>query len=258
MNNIATLLHTIIFTPTFNALMYLEKIIPGHDLGVAIIIVTLIIRAILYIPSLAAIKSSRQLQEIQPMDKALQVKYKDNPQQLAQERMKLYKDHKVNPAASCLPIVIQILVFYQLYRVFLNGLKLTDAGFLQPDHIKELYGPLRDYFMTHAVNARFLNVIDLRATKNIFLAILAGATQFWQTKMLAAPKEPNIEGAKDESVTAATNRTMTYVLPFMTAFITFRFPAGLALYWSFSSIFTIAQQYLFLRRHPLPKITTTV
>lgn len=251
------ILHDIIFVPTFNALMFLEKVLPGHDLGVAIILVTLVIKVILYIPSLSAIKSSRQLQEIQPLDKALQAKYKDNPQQLAQERMKLYKEHKVNPAASCLPIVIQILVFYQLYQVFLNGLKVTDAGFLQPDHVKELYGPLRDYFTTHTLNTHFLGFVDLQATKNIFLSILAGATQFWQTKMLAAPKEPNIAGAKDESVTAATNRTMTYVLPFMTAFITYNFPAGLALYWSASSIFTIIQQYIFLRQHPLPKITPT-
>lgn len=249
------ILHDIIFVPTFNALMFLEKVLPGHDLGIAIILVTLVIKVILYIPSLAAIKSSRQLQEIQPLDKALQAKYKDNPQQLAQERMKLYKDHKVNPAASCLPIVIQILVFYQLYQVFLNGLKVTDAGFLQPEHIKELYGPLRDYFTTNTLNTHFLGFVDLQATKNIFLSILAGATQFWQTKMLAAPKEPNIPGAKDESVTAATNRTMTYVLPFMTAFITYNFPAGLALYWSASSVFTIIQQYIFLSRHPLPKIT---
>ena len=161
------ILHDLIFVPTFNALMFLEKVLPGHDLGLAIILVTVVIKLVLYIPSLAAIKASRQLQEIQPLDKALQAKYKDNPQQLAQERMKLYKEHKVNPAASCLPMIIQILVFYQLYQVFLNGLKVTDAGLLQPDHIKELYGPLRDYFTTHPLNTHFLGVIDLRATQNI-------------------------------------------------------------------------------------------
>jgi YidC/Oxa1 family membrane protein insertase len=250
--------HTLIFVPTFNALLFLQKVLPGHDLGIAIIVVTLVIKLILYIPSLAAIKSSRQLQEIQPLDKALQQKYKDNPQQLAQERMKLYKEHKVNPASSCLPIIIQVLVFYQLYRVFLNGLQINDQGFLLPEHIKDLYTPLQSYFTLNPINTLFLNWINLKGTGNIALAILAGATQFWQTKMLAAPKEPNIPGAKDESVTAATNRTMTYVLPFMTAIITYRFPAGLALYWSASSIFTIIQQYIFLRRHPLPKITPSV
>lgn len=256
--NIFTILHVAIFVPTFNALLYIERILPNHDLGLAIIVITLIIRAILYIPSLAAIKASRQLQEIQPMDKALQEKYKGDSQTLAKERMKLYKEHRVNPAASCLPIVIQLLVFYQLYRVFLNGLQVNELGFLKPEHIKDLYPALQGYFTTHALNMKFLNVLDLQSTGNWILAIISGAAQFWQTKMLAAPKEPNIPGARDESVTAATNRTMMYVLPLMTAVIAFRFPSGLALYWAASTIFTILQQYIFLRQHPLKKAIETI
>lgn len=250
--------HNIIFVPTFNALLYLEKVLPGHDLGVAIILITILIRLILYIPSLAAIRASRQLQEIQPMDKALQEKYKNDKQQLAQERMKLYKEHKVNPAASCLPIVIQLLVFYQLYRVFLNGLNVDAAGFLHPNNIKDLYPALQGYFTDHAINMKFLGVVNLQVAHNWILAIISGAAQFWQTKMLAAPKEPNIPGAKDESVTAATNRTMMYVLPFMTALIAYRFPSGLALYWAASTIFQIAQQYIFLTRHPLKKAVEVI
>jgi len=251
------ILHDLIFVPVFNSLLFLQKILPGHDLGLAIIIVTLVIRLVLYWPSLAAIRASRQLQEIQPMDKALQEKYKNDKQALAQERMKLYKEHKVNPAASCLPLVIQLLVFYQLYQVFLQGLQVTSDGILQPDQLANLYGGLRDYFATNPINTTFLGFVNLQASGNIILALLAGAAQFWQTKMLAAPKEPNISGARDESITAATNRTMTYVLPVVTAFITYQFPSGLALYWTASSVFTIIQQYIFLKQHPLPKTTVT-
>ncbi len=135
----------------------------------------------------------------------------------------------------------------------MNGLKIDDHGLLHPEQLKDVYSGLRDYFMTHAINTKFLNVVSLTTSKNIILAAIAGAAQFWQTKMLAAPKEPKIEGARDESMAAATNRTMMYFLPIFTAFIPYRFPAGLALYWTASSVFAIAQQYIFLWRHPLPK-----
>lgn len=243
-----------IFEPLFNALLYIQKILPGHDLGLAIILLTLIIKAALYIPSLSGIRASRQLQMLQPKLKAIQTQYKGDKEKLAQEQMKLYKESKVNPLSSCLPLLIQIPFFIGLYQVFISGLKVDAAGVLTADTLKHVYPFLHGYYEQTAINTVFLGFIDLakaHGVANIVLALFAGATQFWQTKMLAAPKEPHIKEARDESITSATNKQMTYLLPIFTAYLAYTFPAGLALYWITQSVLTIIQQYIFLRQHPM-------
>jgi len=242
-----------IYEPLFNGLLFLQKIIPGHDLGLSIIILTLIIKALLYIPSLSAIRSSRQMQMLQPRLKEIQTKYKDKKDVLAQEQMKLYKESKINPLSSCLPLLIQIPFFIALYQVFINGLKIDQNGILASNELSHVYPFLRGYYEQTAIHTMFLGWVDLAAKHNIYLAIIAGATQFWQTKMLAAPKEPKIKEARDESITSATNKQMTYLLPAFTAYIAYTFPAGLALYWAAQAVFTIIQQYIFLREHPTNK-----
>ncbi len=250
-----------IFEPLFNALLYIQKLLPGHDLGIAIILLTLVIKAALYIPSLSGIRASRQLQTLQPKLKAIQTQNKDNKEKLAQEQMRLYKESKVNPLSSCLPLLIQIPFFIGLYQVFISGLKIDHNGILGAAELKHIYPFLRGYYEATPINTMFLGFVNLVGKKgvaNIVFALLAGATQFWQTKMLAAPKEPHIKEARDESLTSATNKQMTYMLPLFTAYLAYTFPAGLALYWTTQSVLTIAQQYVFLRRHPLTPAVTQV
>lgn len=250
-----------IFEPLFNALLYIQKILPGHDLGIAIILLTLVIKAALYIPSLSGIRASRQLQTLQPKLKAIQAQYKDNKEKLAQEQMKLYKESKVNPLSSCLPLLIQIPFFIGLYQVFISGLKIDASGLLTSETLKHVYPFLHSHYEHTTINTMFLGFINLVGKKgvaNIILALLAGGTQFWQTKMLAAPKEPHIKEARDESLTSATNKQMTYLLPLFTAYLAYTFPAGLALYWITQSVLTIIQQYIFLRQHPLTPAVTQV
>jgi YidC/Oxa1 family membrane protein insertase len=243
-----------IFEPLLNGLLYIQKILPGHDLGLAIILLTILIKVALYIPSLSSIRASRQLQTLQPRLKAIQEKYKNDRETLAKEQMALYKESKVNPFASCLPLLIQIPFFIGLYQVFINGLKIDQEGILQASVLKHVYPFLRSYYETTSINTNFLGFLDLAKSHglaNIVLAVVAGFAQFWQTKMLAAPKEPHIKEARDESMASATTKQMTYILPAFTAYLTYTFPAGLGLYWVVQSLLTIAQQYIFLRRHPL-------
>ncbi|MFH1367472.1 MAG: YidC/Oxa1 family membrane protein insertase [Patescibacteria group bacterium] len=245
--------HVALYEPLLNALLFLVKIIPGHDLGIAIIFFTIIIRLILYIPSLSSIKQQRQMQEIQPKLNALKAKYKDNREELGRQTMQFYKDNKVNPFSSCLPLLIQLPILYALFRVFLTGIT-TDAatGLLAPAEINNLYGPLRDYFTTHSLNTMFLGFVDLTRTGNWVLALLAGAAQFYQSKMLISKQPPkNMPGAKDEGMAAATSRTMTYFLPIMIVFFSLRFPAGLALYWLVTTLFAVAQQFIYLKKRPV-------
>lgn len=241
----------VIYQPILNALLYLQKALPGHDMGLAIVLLTIGIKAIFYIPSLAAIRSSRQLQTLQPKLRALQEQYKNDKEGLAREQMKLYKESKVNPLSSCLPILVQLPFLYALYRVFFNGLQVDKEGLLAADQLKHVYPALREYFSSTPLHTLTYFGLDLAKKHNVILAILAAGSQFWQTKMLAAPKEPKTKEAKDEAMTSALNKQATYLFPLLTLYIAYQFSSGLALYWLTSTVFTIAQQYVFLRRHPL-------
>lgn len=241
----------VIYEPILNALLYIQKTLPGNDMGLAIILVTLLIKGILYTPSLAAIRSSRQLQTLQPKLRELQTKYKNDRETLAKEQMKLYKESKVNPLSSCLPILIQLPILIGLYQVFFNGLKIDDQGFLVKEQLDHVYVWLRDYFAVTPLNTMFLNFVDISKSHNVILALLAGGTQFWQSKMLAAPKEPKTPEARDEAMTSAMNRQMMYIFPVVTLIFTYNLPAGLGLYWVASTVFTIVQQYIYLRSHKI-------
>ncbi|MBI2985041.1 MAG: membrane protein insertase YidC [Candidatus Kerfeldbacteria bacterium] len=242
---------TFIYQPIFNALLFIHKTLPGGDLGLAIIVITALIKLILYSPSLAAIRASRQLAGLQPQLKELQERYKNDRSRLAEEQMKLYRQSKVNPLSSCLPALVQIPILYALFLVFFKGLQVDSQGLIVGEQLQLIYSGWREYYATTPLNATFLNFVDLAKNHNLVLSVLAGATQFWQTKMLVAPKEPKVPGAKDEALTSTMNRQMTYIFPAVTVYIAYTFPAGLALYWTASTLFTVGQQYLFLRRHPL-------
>lgn len=248
--SIAQLFDVSLYNPLFNGLIGLYHIIPGHDLGVAIIILTLVTKGILAYPSYKAIRSQRELQLLQPKLEALKAQYKDNREELGRRLMGFYKEHKVNPFSSCLPTLIQLPILYILYRVFMNGLH-TDptTGILAPQQIEHLYHGLRTIYTTTPIDTvAFGNLLHLNETKNIILAVVTGALQFWQSRMLIAQRAPtNTAGAKDENMAAGVSKQMTYLFPVFTAYFAYIFPAGLALYWLTSTVFQIVQQYVAFR-----------
>ncbi len=165
--------------------------------------------------------------------------------------MALYKTHKVNPLSSCLPLLIQLPVLIALFNVFNNGLQIdTVTGYLGQDSLTHLYEPLKTTYQTVVINTKFLGFIDLTATRNVLLAVAAGAAQFAQAKMMQN-KRPKVqsEGAQDEDMAAILNKQMLYVLPVMTIVFGYQFPAGVTLYWLASTLFTWIQQLIFLREH---------
>ena len=246
---------TVLYDPLYNTLMFLYKNIPGQDLGVAIILLTLLIKAILFWPSLSAIHSQQKMQEIQPKLKELQEKYKDKKEELSRQLMGFYKQHKVNPFSSCLPLLLHLPILIALYRVFFTGLSVdATTHLLNADQLSHLYAPLRSAFETLQLNTLSFNFINLAAKHNVILAILAGAAQFWQSKMMMSQRPPKVEGAKDEDTAALVSKQMTYMLPIMTVIFGYQFPAGLAMYWLVSTMFQVAQQYYYFRWHK-PKLT---
>jgi YidC/Oxa1 family membrane protein insertase len=249
----------ILYNPLFNGLMFLYKYIPGHDLGIAIILLTLLIKLLLFVPSLSSIHSQQKMQEIQPKMKALQEKYKNNKEELSRQIMAFYKQHKVNPFSSCLPLLIQMPILIALYKVFFSGINVDAVTHLfNPDQLAHLYHPLRVAFEGVKIDTVFLGFINLTAKHNIALAALAAAAQFWQSKMMMSKRPPKVEGAKDEDTTALVSKNMTYMLPVMTFFFGYSFPAGLALYWLVSTGFQVVQQYYYFRWKHAPAIDPAV
>lgn len=242
--------YAVLYEPLFNGLIFLYHVIPGKDIGIAIIILTVVIKFILFFPSLSAIKSQKALQETQPKLGALKKKYKDDKEELGKQLIKFYKENKVSPFSSCLPLLIQLPILIALYRVFFGGLEtIPETGLLAADKLQHLYGYLRDIYSTTPIDTMFLGLVDMAKNKNVVFAVLAGALQFWQGKTMttqrAAIKTP---GSKDEDKTAAINRQMLYFMPIITVIFGYQFPAGLTLYWVVSTLFTIAQQYYFFRK----------
>lgn len=248
MNSIFT---SLIVQPILNLLVWLYNVVPGNDLGLAIILLTILVKIVLYPFTMAQIKQQRALQDLQPKIEEVRSRLKDNKEAQAKELMELYKREKVNPASSCLPLLIQLPVFIGLYRALQVGLSSQELSLL--------YSFVPNPGTIHTMMFGFLDL----AKPQIVLAVLAGAVQFWQSwqimrKPSSATPPPievaKAEVAKDEGMAAAMNKQMMYVMPVVTVFIGFSLPGGLTLYWLVMSLLTVAQQSFFLRKPQPPKI----
>lgn len=241
------LFYTYLYEPLFNALIYIYNVVPYHDIGLAIIIITILIKIILFWPSLSALRSQKALQDTQPALEAIKKKYKGDKEEMGKQLMKFYKDNKVNPFSSCLPLLIQLPILITLYRVFFTGLAVdAETGILAADQLEHLYGFLRDIYTTTPLNTMFLGFVDMAKSHNIYLAVLAGLAQFFQTKTLQA-KKPAVKtkGSKDEGMAAMMNKQMLYFMPIITVVFGYQFPAGVTLYWLTNTLFSLGQQLYF-------------
>jgi YidC/Oxa1 family membrane protein insertase len=228
---LSTIFNEILYRPIFNGLIFLYNIIPGHDLGIAIIILTIIIRLALFPLFQKSIKAQKEISALQPKIKEIQEKYKKDKEKQARELMALYKEHKVNPMSGCLPILLQLPVFVAFIRVLQAGIKTESLGLLYSFVVNP-----------QTINTVFLGIIDL-AKPNIFLAVLAGIAQFVQSKMMAPKTAPQKEKNGQLDFSKALTTQMTYLMPIFIVFIGLKFPAGLPLYWTVITIFGIIQQY---------------
>ncbi|MBI2416187.1 MAG: membrane protein insertase YidC [Candidatus Kerfeldbacteria bacterium] len=240
---------TFLYDPIFNALIALYHYLPGHDLGVAIIGLTIIIKLVLFWPSLAGLKAQKRLQDTQPKIDELRQQYKDNKEELGRQLMAFYKENKVNPFSSCLPLIIQLPILIALYQTFLHGLQVDGAtGLLAADQVQHLYQGLRTIYAITPIDTSLFGWVNLATAHNIVLAVLAGAASFFQAKTLQAKRVTvRSVGSKDENVAAALNKQMLYILPVMTVIFGYQFPAGVTLYWLISTLFSLVQQLYFFR-----------
>lgn len=217
---------------------------PTHDLGVAIIILTILIKLVLYPFSIKSLQSQKALQELQPKIDALKAQYKNQKEKLAAEMMKLYQEEKVSPFSSCLPLFIQLPFLIAVYQVFQAGLTNGSLDRLYPF----IHNP-------GELNVIAFGFIDL-SKPYIVLAVLAGLSQFWQSKMLIAKKpEVKAAGSKDENMMTTMNKQMIVLMPLVTVVIGAYLSSGLVLYWLIITLLTILQQTIAFKK---PKLNPAI
>ena len=240
----------VVYRPIYNFLIFTYNIIPFHDFGIAIIIVTIILKLILVPLSRKQIESQKKMQEIQPKIKAIQEKYKGNKEKQTKAMMDFYKENKTNPFSGCLPTIFQLVFLIAIYRVLFN---ISNSNLLVDP--KELYsfisnpGQINQYFLgiIDLANKVDLGHINLRVVPQLILIVLAAAAQYFQIKMIS-PKM-NKDNKKDNSdISQVMSKQMMYLGPLLTLFIGIKFPAGLALYWLISTVFAIIQQAKILEK----------
>lgn len=235
----SNIFQVIFYQPILNLLVFLYNIVPGHDLGIAIILLTIIIKLVLLPLSKQSIKSQKALQDLQPKIDEIKKKHKDKKDEMGRAMMALYKENKVNPFSSCLPLLVQMPFLFAVFAVFRDGfangsLDAVYSFIARPEYI----------------NTVSLGFIDL-SVRNIPIAVLAGLAQYWQAKMMMTKKaEIHTKESRDEDMAAIMNKQMIYFMPAMTVFIGLSFPGGLALYWLVTTILTGAQQlYIFKKKN---------
>ncbi|MBL7076497.1 MAG: membrane protein insertase YidC [Kiritimatiellae bacterium] len=191
----------------------IQAVIPG-GYGMAIIILTLIVRTLFWPITHKSTQSMKEMQKVQPLVKEIREKYKDKPQKMNQEVMALYKVHKINPMAGCLPILVQMPVFIALFTVLRSAVELRYANFLWIADLSEPEG-------------LFAGAIPFIGSLNFLPLVMAG-TMFWQQKLTPSGGDPQ-------------QQKMMMFMPFMMLFLFYSMPSALVLYWSVSQGVSIAQ-----------------
>ena len=191
--------------PLLKALNWIDKYV--HNYGAAIIILTILVKLIFWPLGNISYRSMKGMQKLQPQMKKLQEKHKDDKAKLQKETMALYKSNKVNPMSGCLPMLIQLPVFFGLYRALLYSIELRHAPFI-------------------------FWIQDLSAKDPYYITpIIMGATMFLQQKMSPAPGGNEMQAK------------MMMWMPVVFTFLFLNFPSGLVIYWLFNNILSIGQQY---------------
>jgi len=237
---ISSFFHTVFYDPIYNVLVVLVALVPGGDVGIAVILLTIIIRLILLPSSLSAARTQRAMKLLEPKIKELKEKHKNDKEKEALETLALYKEAKVNPFASILTVFIQIPVLLALYWVFYYEPLST----ISTINMARLYSltPIPDF-----ISLEFLGLISV-AGKSITLAILAGVTQYLQAHMaLSGTMKPSTGGGMQGDFQKMMGLQLKYVFPFLIGTISYTTSGAIALYFITTNLAGSLQE-IYLRR----------
>lgn len=234
------LFNNLFFEPLYNALIGLIDIIPGGDVGFAVIALTIIVKLILFPLSKSAVRTQIKMRELQKPLEDIKTKHKDDREAMGRAMLELYKENKLNPFSGILLILIQLPVILALYWViWKGGLPAINESIL--------YGfvPTPD-----AINMDFLGLFNIAEAKSVTLAALAAVSQHFQARFSFPKQEPKPAGEKptfQEDMMRGMSVQIKWVLPIFVFFISFGLASVVALYWTVSNLFMIGQE-LYIRR----------
>jgi YidC/Oxa1 family membrane protein insertase len=231
---------TIFVQPLFNLLFAIYGFLPGHDFGLAVIALTILVRLAMWPLVSRQLKSQKVMQSLAPEVARVRQEAKGDRQLETQMLMNLYKEKGTSPFAPILPLLIQLPIFFALYIVFRDAVHPDKIASLTYDAVEKI--PAVASVIAH--NALFrpelLGVVDL-TKPNVFLALIAGLAQYYQSRMLQPKQKPQDDQAKIMS-------SMVIVFPILTFLVGLSLPSALALYWAVTSIVASLQQYMVLRQ----------
>lgn len=219
----ASFFHSYLYLPVLTLLQYVYNTVAFHDLGIAIVVLTILVRVLLFPVFYKGAKDQALMQRIQPHIKKIQLDHKDDKERQAKEMLELYKKHNLNPFSGILLLLLQLPVFLVLFQVFSK--ELTSGAFL---------------------STTSLGMIDLTA-KGFALPIVAAFLQYWQSKLMIGAQSNKV--GQDDPMASMT-RTMMFIGPVFTFFILLNLPGALSIYWATSGVFSVLQQMYINKRLP--------
>jgi YidC/Oxa1 family membrane protein insertase len=235
--------HTFFFDPVYNSLIAFVELVPGGDVGVAIILTTVLIKFVLLPLSIKAAKTQKIMREIEPKLRDIKERYKDKREEQAQEMLKVYREAGMNPFSALLVFILQIPLVIALY-LSVSGY----FGFALPEVNADLLYSF--VAVPSEISMSFLGAVDM-AGKSLPLALLAGITMYIQMQFVMPEIPKKKEGAAPdfkEDFTRNMQLQMKYVMPVIIVFAAYIISAAIALYFVVSNVFAIAQEF-YIRRH---------
>ncbi len=227
--------HNFIFDPIYNFLIFLFNALPWADAGIIIIILTIVVRLIIFPLSRKAIHTQVKMAEIAPELEKIKEKYKDKSEEQAKQILSLYKDKKVNPFSGIFVIIIQIPIIFALYQIFLHFPEINEA-LLYP-------------FISAPgeINTTFLGLMDI-TSKSLIIALLAGLSTFFQFKISMRNQTPPQGNSFGSNLARNMQLQMKYFLPVIVFFVSYSISGAIALYWLTNNLFGIGQELVIRKK----------
>lgn len=239
----------VVYTPLYNLLVFLIDVIPGGDVGFAVILLTIFVKLLLFPLSIQTIQNQAKMREIQKPLELIKEKYKDSREEQARQMMALYKTHKLNPFSGFLNLLIQIPLIFSLYYVFWKGLPVIDASLLYPF-----------ISLPESLNMNFLGFVDLSQVHIVWLAFLVAISQYFQAVYAipkATPKLPSEKSSFQEDLARSMSVQARYVFPVIIFFVAYKLIGAVSIYWIVSNLFAVGQEIYVRKKYRKPEGTQT-
>jgi len=223
--------HAIFFQPLYNALVILSSLVPGGDIGLAIILLTAIVKIVLFPLFQKAAETQIAMKKVEPEMARIKEQYKNDQETQTKKILELYRTNKINPFSSIIVLIIQIPIILALYWVFQGSFKFDPSQLYSFVHIPEI------------LSTKLFGLIDI-TSRSAFLAILAGVTQYFQISLTLppAPKKKGNELNFKEDFARSMNMNMRYFMPILLGYMAYVLSSAISIYWVTSNLFAIGQE----------------